>query len=133
MTKDVYINESMLKRMSMQLITKDGGVIETDIDMEHIKEMLKENKKEDHITRQFAIEYIQEECEDCPEYKEGECTSNSHCFEVKRMAINGLRTGHWKQISPAKIYECSECGQNVMTNDICCYKFCHGCGAAMEG
>ena len=37
-TKDFYINESMLKRMSMQLITKDGEVIETDIDTEHIKE-----------------------------------------------------------------------------------------------
>lgn len=43
------------------------------------------------------------------------------------------RNGHWMQISPAKIYECSECGQNVMTNDIDCYKFCHGCGARMKG
>ena len=42
-------------------------------------------------------------------------------------------TGEWKQISPARIYECSECGQNVMTNDIEAYKFCHGCGAKMGG
>ena len=42
-------------------------------------------------------------------------------------------TGEWKQISPARIYECSECGQNVMTNDIEAYKFCHGCGAKMRG
>lgn len=41
------------------------------------------------------------------------------------------RTGHWIRISPAGIYECSECGQNVMTSDICAYKFCHGCGAKM--
>ena len=41
------------------------------------------------------------------------------------------RKGKWIQISPAKIYECSECGQNVMTNDIDCYKYCHGCGARM--
>ena len=41
------------------------------------------------------------------------------------------RTGHWIQISPAKIYECSECGQNVMTDDIDCYRHCHGCGARM--
>ena len=42
------------------------------------------------------------------------------------------KTGHWIKISPAGIYECSECGQNVMTSDICAYKFCHGCGAKME-
>lgn len=40
--------------------------------------------------------------------------------------------GHWIKISPANIYECSECGKNVMTNDICAYDFCHGCGAKME-
>lgn len=38
------------------------------------------------------------------------------------------KTGKWIQISPAKIYECSECGQTVMTNDIYCYNFCHNCG-----
>lgn len=41
------------------------------------------------------------------------------------------KTGHWIKISPAEIYECSECGQNVMTSDICAYKFCHGCGIKM--
>ena len=41
------------------------------------------------------------------------------------------KTGRWIKISPAGIYECSECGQNVMTSDICAYKFCHGCGAKM--
>ena len=41
------------------------------------------------------------------------------------------KTGHWIRISPAEIYECSECGQSVMTSDICAYKFCHGCGARM--
>ncbi len=41
------------------------------------------------------------------------------------------KTGHWIKISPAEIYECSECGQNVMTSDICAYKFCHGCGSKM--
>lgn len=38
----------------------------------------------------------------------------------------------WKKISPAGIYECSECGQNVMTCDIVAYRFCHGCGALMR-
>lgn len=42
------------------------------------------------------------------------------------------QTGHWIRISPAGIYECSECGQHVMTSDICAYKFCHGCGCRME-
>jgi len=41
------------------------------------------------------------------------------------------KTGKWIKISPAGIYECSECGQNVMTNDIDAYKYCHGCGAKM--
>ena len=42
------------------------------------------------------------------------------------------RTGKWIRISPAKIYECSLCGKNVMTADIDEYHFCHGCGARME-
>ncbi len=43
------------------------------------------------------------------------------------------KIGRWIKISPANIYECSECGKNVMTDDICAYQFCHGCGAKMEG
>ena len=42
------------------------------------------------------------------------------------------KVGHWKMISPAAIYECSECGQHVMTQDICAYHYCHGCGAKMD-
>ena len=38
---------------------------------------------------------------------------------------------HWKQISPAKIYECSKCGQLVMTEYIDAYRYCHGCGRKM--
>ena len=40
------------------------------------------------------------------------------------------KTGHWKRIG-YDIHECSICGQNVMTGDICAYKHCHGCGAKM--
>ena len=43
------------------------------------------------------------------------------------------KKGKWIKISPAGIYECSVCGQNVMTNDIAAYKWCHGCGADMRG
>lgn len=46
--------------------------------------------------------------------------------------IEPERTGKWIRISPAKIYECSICGKNVMTADIDEYHFCHGCGARME-
>lgn len=41
------------------------------------------------------------------------------------------KAGHWIRIG-YDIYECSICGQNVMTGDICAYKHCHGCGARME-
>ena len=43
-----------------------------------------------------------------------------------------VRHGHWVKISPAGIYECSECGKNVMTSDIEAYVWCHGCGARMD-
>ena len=56
-------------------------------------------------------------------------------IQALEMAISALseNKGEWKRISPAGIYECSCCGQNVMTSDIECYKFCHGCGARMKG
>ena len=43
------------------------------------------------------------------------------------------QTGHWIKISPANIYECSECHKCVCTADIECYEFCHRCGADMRG
>lgn len=43
------------------------------------------------------------------------------------------KRGKWIKISPANIYECSECGKHVMTNDICAYDFCPNCGADMRG
>lgn len=42
------------------------------------------------------------------------------------------KIGKWLKVSPAGIYECSECGQAVMTNDIEAYKYCHGCGLKMK-
>ena len=42
------------------------------------------------------------------------------------------KTGKWTKISPASIYECSVCGQTVMTDDIEAYSYCHGCGVKME-
>ena len=69
---------------------------------------------------------------DIPDYQIGQEVS---IYFKDTMAIKGIvqepKTGHWIKISPAKIYECSECGRNVMTRDICAYEFCHGCGAKM--
>lgn len=52
---------------------------------------------------------------------------------IKTINPQEPKTGRWVKISPADIYECSTCGQNVMTQDIKAYKFCNGCGAKMEG
>lgn len=54
-------------------------------------------------------------------------------MDEKRFPSAQPKKGKWVRISPAKIYECSICGQNVMTDDIECYRFCHGCGADMRG
>lgn len=44
------------------------------------------------VTTDFAIEYLLDDCDDCPEKADGnECISQSHCFEVKRMAIQALK------------------------------------------
>ena len=43
------------------------------------------------ITSEFAIAYLLDYCDDCPENKNGECLTQSHCFEVKQMAIKALR------------------------------------------
>ena len=42
------------------------------------------------VTTDFAISYLLDECYDCPENKDGECMTQSHCFEVKQMAIKAL-------------------------------------------
>lgn len=65
------------------------------------------------------------DCDNCQNKTEQGCTA----WECEFKPLGNKP--HWKMISPAKIYECSECGQNVMTDDIECYKFCHGCGARM--
>lgn len=55
--------------------------------------------------------------------------------EALDMAIEALsvepKTGRWIRVG-YDIYECSLCHQNVMTKDIDCYSYCHGCGAKME-
>ena len=53
--------------------------------------------------------------------------------DIPSADVAPVRHGHWIKISPAGIYECSECGKNVMTSDIEAYEYCHGCGARMDG
>lgn len=50
---------------------------------------------------------------------------------IRELPAAEEQRGRWEKISPAGIYECSACGQPVMTTDIAAYKYCHGCGAYM--
>ena len=62
-----------------------------------------------------------------------ECKAEHDCYECKKYKAQEQepQTGHWKKIG-YDIYECSICGQDVMTGDICAYRHCHGCGAKMK-
>lgn len=69
----------------------------------------------------------------------GEITLNRYdkiidgIYEIPSADAAPVRHGHWIKISPAGIYECSECQKNVMTSDIEAYEYCHGCGVRMDG
>lgn len=44
------------------------------------------------ITREFCIAYIKDKCDDCPELAcNGDCLSESNCFEVNKKIIADLR------------------------------------------
>ena len=67
----------------------------------------------------------------CENSKDHSVTPNDF-MRMKRVRMPERKKGKWIKISPAGIYECSVCGQNVMTNDIAAYRWCHGCGADMR-
>lgn len=49
--------------------------------------------------------------------------------EAEGQSVNPeIKTGYWVKISPEGIYQCSECGKTVKTDDIDAYMYCHGCG-----
>lgn len=75
--------------------------------------------------RKFVPEFDFDEDE--PERECDECI-----FKPFKQFQPERKKGEWIKISPANIYECHVCGQNVMTNDIEEYRFCHGCGADMR-
>ena len=73
---------------------KKATKIKLDELLEKAKELDELKRKEQmsqEVTPQFAIDYLLDDCEDCPEYKDGECVTESHCFEVKQMCIKALR------------------------------------------
>lgn len=75
-------------------------------------------------------------CTDCKEYDhERHCCPrwNRVIRETLKDAQQERKTGRWTQISPAGIYECSECAQMVMTKDIGCYRYCPNCGSFNGG
>lgn len=78
--------------------------------------------------------YVPDACVDCSKYGTGnvvKCMRESlkDSMELLIEHETGVR---WIKISPAGIYECSGCGQNVMTSDIDAYKYCHGCGKKVK-
>ena len=63
----------------------------------------------------------------------GECDWHEAMSDVDDMDnVEPVRHGHWTKISPAGIYECSNCKNDVMTADIDVYKYCHRCGAKIN-
>ena len=87
----------------------------------------------DYIDRENALDIV------AHNNVNGEITLNRYdkiidgIYEIPSANVAPVRHGHWIKISPAGIYECSKCGQNVMTSDIEAYVWCHGCGARMDG
>ena len=56
------------------------------------------------------------------------------CIEaIPAFDVAPVRHGHWIKITSSGVYECSKCGIYVMTCDIEEYKYCHRCGARMDG
>lgn len=101
-------------------------------------EALKQEPCEDAISRQAVLDLMRSLTRWCVRSEDGKFNNVGLLYDDVMFGIDKLpsviqkpKTGHWAQISPQGIYECSECGQNVMTSDICVYKFCHGCGAKM--
>ena len=82
----------------------------------------------DYIKREDALEQF--DYYDLGEYLTTQI--RDMLMDIPSADVAPVRHGHWIKISPAGIYECSECQKNVMTSDIEAYEYCHGCGARMD-
>ena len=79
----------------------------------------------DYIKREDALYEVS--------WRHGWGKAYKHIEAIPSADVAPVRHGRWIKISHAGIYECSECGKNVMTSDIEAYEYCHGCGARMDG
>ena len=100
---------------------------------ENILALLEQEPCEDAISRQAVLDGIDNYIE-----KAQSTGTKDDFISFEELVVKVLpsvtpkpKMGRWIRISPAGIYECSECGQNVMTGDIDAYRHCHGCGAKM--
>ena len=59
--------------------------------------------------------------------------ANVLCDKLSALPSADAVQGEWHQISPARIYECSICNHNVLTDYIDTYNYCPNCGARMKG
>ena len=89
------------------------------------------DKLTDYIERKDAIKRIESEYRKWGDDYDAEQILGD-IEDIPSADVVERKRGEWVQISPAKIYECSVCGGNVMTTDIECYKYCHQCGALMK-
>lgn len=105
----------------------------TFIKVNELLKALEQEPCEDAISRQAVQDYIAKYLSKYlyPNAREAFEIIDEYIGELPPVNPQEPKTGRWIKISPADIYECSECGQNVMTADICAYRYCHGCGAKM--
>lgn len=58
--------------------------------------------------------------------------SVTQCHEFDKAGEYNRKHGRWSKVSPAGIYECSNCQRHVMTENIEAYKFCFNCDSIMD-
>ena len=91
-------------------------------------------KREDAYNKICSVCYLHGHCYECHFNDDnGGCELKDFITDIPSADVVERKRGEWVQISPAKIYECSVCEGNVMTDDIDLYWYCHQCGADMRG
>ena len=130
-----------MTKENLERLLVDYGVSFTSALADRLLQEFNSEICEDAISRQAAIFLTDELKHDLPDDErlsdmvmarnEGILEYQSQISLLPSVNPQEPKWGHWKQISPARIYECDICGQNVMTGDISAYRYCHGCGAKM--